>query len=105
MSDSVLISIIMSCVSLAGTIIGARAGIKEASKLTGYRLNALEAKMDKHNNLVERLTRVEATVATALPLLKEHTDDQIEFVSDRFENKEQISKERLDKLAQQINHG
>ena len=38
-----------------GTIIGTFAGIMTSTKLTNYRLEQLEKKVDKHNNLVERM--------------------------------------------------
>lgn len=55
MSDMVLTAII----SLAGTALGTLGGICATSKLTTYRLSQLEKKVDKHNNLVERMYNVE----------------------------------------------
>ena len=42
--------------------VGARAGVREANKMTVYRIGQLEAKVDKHNNLIERMTTVESGV-------------------------------------------
>jgi hypothetical protein len=38
---------------------GSIAGILTANKLTTFRLNKLEQKVDKHNNVIERLYIVE----------------------------------------------
>ncbi len=42
--------------SFLGSAIGCVAGILASQKLTNYRLEQLEAKVAKHNNLVERMT-------------------------------------------------
>lgn len=43
-------------VSFLGSALGCIAGILTSQKLTNYRLEQLEAKVNKHNNLVERMT-------------------------------------------------
>ena len=48
--------------SLLGTGIGSLAGIMVSNKLTNYRIEQLEKKVDKHNGLVERMIKVEAKV-------------------------------------------
>lgn len=55
MSDTVLVAVL----SLCGTAIGSIGGILAANKLTNFRLQALEKKVEKHNNLVERMVEVE----------------------------------------------
>lgn len=52
-------SVIVGLLSLAGTLGGSLLGILTANKLVNYRLEQLEKKVDKHNNLVERLGLVE----------------------------------------------
>lgn len=49
-------------ISLGGTAIGTFGGIILSNKLTTYRLSQLEAKVDKHNNVIERLYKVEEKV-------------------------------------------
>jgi hypothetical protein len=46
-------------IPLFGTLIGTFAGIMTSTKLTNYRLEQLEEKVDKHNSLVERMYKVE----------------------------------------------
>lgn len=55
-------TIILSIISFLGTVIGTFAGILTSTKLTNYRLEQLEKKVDKHNNLVERMYRLESDV-------------------------------------------
>lgn len=46
-------------VPFIGTIMGTFGGIMASSKLTSYRLEQLEKKVDKHNHLVERMYKLE----------------------------------------------
>lgn len=55
MSTEVLIALI----GLLGSAIGSLIGIVASSKLTAYRLEQLEKKVDKHNNLIERTYKLE----------------------------------------------
>lgn len=52
-------TIIIAVISLCGTCFGSIAGIMTANKLTNYRIGELEKKVDKHNNLIERVTILE----------------------------------------------
>lgn len=47
--------IVIALCSLAGTLFGSLFGVLQASKLTAHRIVELEKKMDKHNNLIERM--------------------------------------------------
>ncbi len=58
MTDQILIALI----SFAGTLAGSLAGIFTASRLSNYRIEQLEKKVDKHNNLVERVYLIEQHV-------------------------------------------
>lgn len=60
MSDVLIVALL----SLAGTIIGSLLGILAANKLVVYRLEQLEIKVNKHNNLVERMAVVEKRIET-----------------------------------------
>ena len=55
MSDTLMISLL----SLIGTLAGTFGGILTSNKLTGYRIQKLEEQVAKHNNLVERVFRLE----------------------------------------------
>lgn len=49
----------VAVISCLGTCAGSIFGIMRANKLTNYRIEQLEKKVDKHNNFVERLYVVE----------------------------------------------
>jgi hypothetical protein len=53
------IQISVALISLVGTALGTVGGILMSSKLTLYRIEQLEKKMDKHNTLIERMYEVE----------------------------------------------
>jgi uncharacterized protein YdgA (DUF945 family) len=55
MSDAVIVALL----ALAGTLGGSWLGVRQANKLVNYRIDQLEKKVDKHNNLCERMIRVE----------------------------------------------
>ncbi|MBR3552931.1 MAG: hypothetical protein IKN72_06040 [Clostridia bacterium] len=55
MSDTIIIALI----SLLGTLAGTFGGIVVSGKLTNFRLEQLEKKVEKHNNLVERTYNLE----------------------------------------------
>lgn len=46
--------IVVALLGLVGTLAGSFLGVVAASKLTEYRLKQLEAKVEKHNNVIER---------------------------------------------------
>jgi hypothetical protein len=52
-------SIIVAVISGACTLAGSFAGVITSSRLTAYRIQQLELRVDKHNHLVERMYQVE----------------------------------------------
>lgn len=57
--------IVVAICSLVGTLVGSLAGIMKANRLTNYRIEQLEEKVKKHNNLVERMAVVEQSAKSA----------------------------------------
>lgn len=55
-------TIVAALLAFGGSLIGTFAGILTSSKLTEYRLKELEKKVEKHNNLVERMFILEDRV-------------------------------------------
>lgn len=51
--------------TLAGTVISGVVGIWASNRITVYRIDQLEKKVDKHNSLVERMATVEASAKSA----------------------------------------
>ena len=54
--------VLVGLLSCFGTVIGTLGGIMATSKLTNYRLQQLEEKVNKHNNLIERMYKIEGQV-------------------------------------------
>ena len=74
-------NIIVSLVTLAGTILTVVSG----SKLTAYRIQKLEEKVQAHNNLIDRMYKVEQRVEVD-------------------ENKIKVSEHRIDDLERGVEH-
>lgn len=56
-------NIIVALLSLAGTLMGSLFGILAANKLVIYRIEQLEKKVEKHNNVLERVYILEKNEA------------------------------------------
>lgn len=54
--------IIVSVISLIGTLGGSFLGVIQANKLSNYRIGQLEEKVNKHNNLIDRMYKIESRV-------------------------------------------
>ena len=67
--------IVVALLSLVGTLGGSFLGVLASNKLINYRIQQLEKKVEKHNNLVERMVLVETEVKSAQHRLDslEHT--------------------------------
>lgn len=50
---------IVAIIGLIGTGLGAFAGVVTSAKLTQYRIQQLEKKVEMHNNLIERMYKAE----------------------------------------------
>lgn len=61
MNDTVIVGIL----SLIGTLIGTLGGILASNKLIVYRIERLEEKVNKHNNVVERTFQLEGRMNEA----------------------------------------
>jgi hypothetical protein len=55
-------TIIIALISFAGTLVGTFGGIITSSKLTTFRIEQLENKVDKHNGFGERIPVIEEQV-------------------------------------------
>lgn len=71
--------IVVSLIGLFGSAIGTLGGILVTNKLTNYRLEQLEKKVDKHNNLIERTYKLEERISV-------------------IENREKVSEHRIEDL-------
>ena len=76
MNDTIIIAII----SLLGTLFGTFGGIVTSGKLTNFRLENLEEQVKKHNNVIERVFKLEEHGAVI--------DEQIKVCNHRIEDLE-----------------
>lgn len=58
-------TIIVAMISLLGTLGGSLGGIIVSNKLSVYRIEQLEKKVDKHNSVVERTFKLEGRMEEA----------------------------------------
>lgn len=58
-------TIIVGLLSLIGTLAGTFGGIITANKLTTYRIERLEATVNKHNTIIERTFKLEGRMNEA----------------------------------------
>ena len=77
--------IIIAIISLVGTAFGSITGIMASNKLTTYRISELEKKVDKHNNLIERVALLEQA-------------DKMQW--DEFEK----LKKEIDQIREEVHH-
>ena len=64
-------AIIVALIGLAGSALGSILGVLASARLTSYRLEQLEKKVQAHNNLVERMYRLEEAFKTHEELASE----------------------------------
>ena len=63
--------ITIAVISLLGSLVGTFGGILTSTKLTNYRIDQLEKKVEKHNNVVERMAIAENDIKTIYHALDE----------------------------------
>ena len=57
--------IIVALLGICGTVMGSFLGVLAAGKLTQYRLQQLEEKVNKHNSIIERTFLLEGRMTEA----------------------------------------
>ena len=78
MSDAIIVALIGLC----GSLIGSLVGVLINTKLSNYRLEQLEKKVDKHNNVIERvfiLEKRDAVEEEAIKVINHRIDDLEEY--------------------------
>lgn len=79
---NVIAEIIVALIGLFGSAVGSLVGILINSRLSNYRIEQLEKKVDKHNNLIERtynLEREEAVLQEEIKVANHRIDDLEEY--------------------------
>ena len=76
--------IIVALIGLGGSALGSVIGIFINTKLSNYRIEQLEKKVDKHNNLIERTYKIEQDIAVI--------SEEIKVANHRIDDLEEIHK-------------
>ena len=79
-----IIDIIVSLAGVIGSFIATLAGILINSKLTTYRIEQLEKKVEKHNSVIDRVYKLEQHEAV--------TNHEIETANHRIKDLEEYHK-------------
>lgn len=67
--------VIVAIVTFLGTCVGTLGGILVTNKIITYRIEQLERKVDKHNNVIERMALAERDIGHIKSEIKEIKDD------------------------------
>lgn len=76
--------ITVALIGLLGSGLGAFVGVLASVKLTDYRLEQLEKKVEKHNNLIERTYKLEEE--------EKITEEKIKVINHRIDDLEHFHK-------------
>ena len=76
---------ITAALSLVGTLVGTLGGIALSSNLTNYRIEQLEKKVEKHNNLITRTFKLEQDFAVL--------DEKMKVANHRIDDLEDLEHE------------
>ena len=77
--------VITAVLSLVGTLVGTLGGIAPPSNLTNYRIEQLEKKVEKHNNLITRTFKLEQDFAVL--------DEKMKVANHRIDDLEDLEHE------------
>lgn len=77
--------VITAALSLVGTLVGTLGGIALSSNLTNYRIEQLEKKVEKHNNLITRTYKLEQEFAVM--------DEKVKVANHRIDDLEELEHE------------
>lgn len=81
--------IIVALITLCGTLVGTFSGIMVSSKLVNYRIEQLEKKVDKHNQVIDRVYKLEQKDAVH--------DEEIKVANHRIGDLERLQEKNLKK--------
>ena len=62
--------VVVALITLLGSAIGTIGGIFATNKMTAYRIEQLEKKVDKHNQVVERMYEAEKNISVIAEEIK-----------------------------------
>ena len=79
-------TVVIALISLLGTLFGTFGGIVTSGKLTNYRIDRLEEQVKKHNDVIERVFKLEEHGAVI--------DEQIKVANHRIDDLEKHEESR-----------
>ena len=68
-------TIIIAIISFIGTCVGTIGGIITTNKLTNYKIEQLQRKVDAHNNLITRTYELEKNMGIVFQKIEENKSD------------------------------
>lgn len=73
--------VVVALITLLGSAIGTIGGIFATNKMTAYRIEQLEKKVDKHNQVVERMYEAEKNISVISEEIKNvnHRIEELEY--------------------------
>lgn len=74
-------TVLVALLSFLGTVLGSLFGVIAANRLSNYRIEQLEKKVEKHNNLIERVYALEKHEAVI--------EEELEVANHRIKDLEQ----------------
>ncbi len=80
--DKMAAEIVVAVITLMGSALGTFGGILLNTKLTNYRLGELEKKVDKHNQVIDRVYKLEsrgAVIEEDIKVANHRIDDLEEY--------------------------
>ena len=87
--------IIVALIALLGSVLGTFSGIVVSSKLVNYRIEQLEKKVDKHNQVIDRVYKLEQHEAVV--------DEEIKVANYRIEDLEEFHSPTIQILGKKVN--
>lgn len=88
-NDNMTTEIIVALITLVGTLIGTFSGIVVGTKLINYRIEQLEKKVDKHNQVIDRVYKLEKQDAVH--------NEEIKVANHRIEDLERLQEKSTSK--------
>ena len=82
MESAILVAVISGVFTLCGSFVG----VLTSSRLTAYRIEQLEKRVDKHNNLIERVYEIEDQLGIQAEKLQ-NTIDQLSKLEQRIKER------------------
>lgn len=98
MQAEIIVALVVGAFSFAGTAVGGKLGVQAANKLTYYRIEELEKKVDKHNKVIERTADLEGKVK----LLDSKIESTYTLLDDKIEAKCDLVARRFHPIEQSL---